>query len=85
MIEISNLTKFGPDEIQILHRNDSIDREHEMSGSAISAWSKALMRDRNTGDFDNYGSRLYAEALHDLEKKKTVVRISTWSDLCCFN
>ena len=31
------------------------------------------MRDRNTGDFGNYGERLYVEALHDLERKQAEV------------
>lgn len=47
-----------------------------MSSHVISWVSKQLTKDRNTGDFENYGERLYVEALHDLARRGTEVRHS---------
>lgn len=54
-------------------RDAAIDEQLQTSSHVISWVSKQLMRDRNTGDFGNYGERLYAEALHDLERKQAEV------------
>ena len=61
--------------VSCLHRDAAIDKEAQKSGHVISWVSKQLMRDRNTGDFQNYGERLYVEALHDLERKQADVEL----------
>ena len=54
-------------------RDEEIDKQLQTSSHVISWVSKQLMRDRNTGDFQNFGERLYVEALHDLERKEAEV------------
>jgi hypothetical protein len=45
--------------------------------------SAQLMRDRDRGEFDNYGERLYVEGLMELERKKALVHCLDSSLLCC--
>ena len=58
-------------------RNEAVDNEHY---PPISAGSKLMMRDRNRGEYDNYGARLYAEALHDSDRKRKLVIFSKVSE-----
>ena len=58
-------------------RDVAIDEQAQTSSHVISWVSKQLMRNRNTGDFENYGERLYAEALHNQERKQAEVSTRT--------
>lgn len=47
------------------------------SHSTMTWVSAQMMRDRDRGEFENYGERLYVEGLLELERKKAVVRESS--------
>jgi len=57
----------------LLHRDAEVDTGVHMSEHAISLISAQLMKDRNVGKYANYGQRLHAEAVHELERKQALV------------
>lgn len=55
-------------------RDEELERSMQPSQSTMTWVSAQMMRDRDRGEFENYGERLYVEGLLELERKKALVR-----------
>ena len=62
-------------------RDRNIDLTAQISAHSITWVSEQLMKGRNSGNYGNYGERLYVEGLMELEKRRAAVR--AWHQLCC--
>ena len=55
-------------------RDRTIDLTAQISAHSITWVSEQLMKGRNSGNYGNYGERLYVEGLMELEKRRAAVR-----------
>ena len=56
-------------------RDEEVDKDLQISHNSITWVSRKMTEGRDTGDFNNYGVRLYTEGLKDLEKRRSLVRL----------